>query len=93
MASYDNSLSVGKDIIFHYIKKRMKEKKITQKKLSELIGVDESTLIRNFKKGTDKGGSEMLLKTYLKICKVLELNPHPLPKDIDKNDFENMFFN
>lgn len=88
MASYDNSANVGSDMIFKFIKERMKDKKITQKRLSELIGVNESTLIRNFKKET-----EMLLSTYLKICGALELNPYLIPKEMDKNDFERIFFN
>ncbi|CAL2106698.1 XRE family transcriptional regulator [Tenacibaculum sp. 190524A02b] len=88
MASYDNSADLGRDVIFKIFKDRMKEKKITQKKLSELIGVNESTLIRNFKKET-----EMLLTTHLKICGALELNPYFIPKEMDKRDFERIDFN
>ncbi len=88
MASYDYSANVGSDIIFKFIKERMKEKKITQKRLSELIGVNESTLIRNFKRET-----EMLLSTYLKICGALELHPYLVPKEMDRTEFERIFFN
>ena len=88
MQSYNNSANMGSDFIFSYFKDRMKEKKITQKKLCEMIGVSESTLIRNFKKET-----EMLLTTYLKICGALELNPYLIPKEIDKTEFQRMFLN
>lgn len=88
MRSYDNSANLGSDIIFKFIKERMKEKKITQKKLSELIGVNESTLVRNFKKET-----EMLFSTFLKICGALELNPYLIPKEINKDEFERIYFN
>lgn len=88
MQNYDNSANMGRDFIFKYFKDRMKEKKITQKKLSEMISVNESTLVRNFKKET-----EMLFSTYLKICGALELNPYLIPKEIDNNEFQRMFFN
>ncbi|RSC96051.1 helix-turn-helix domain-containing protein [Tenacibaculum singaporense] len=88
MQNYNNSANIGSDFIFKYFKDRMKEKKITQKKLSEMIGVSESTLVRNFKKET-----EMLLTTYLKICGALELNPYLIPKEIDSTEFQRLFFN
>jgi transcriptional regulator with XRE-family HTH domain len=66
----------------------MKEKKITQLKLSELIEINESTLIRNL-----KGETEMLLSSYLKICGALELRPYIIPSEIDENEFKRLFFN
>jgi len=79
---------MGKDPIFSFIKERMKEKNISQLKLSELIDLNESTLIRNF-----KGETEMLLITYLKICGALEINPYMIPKENDNSEFHRMFFN
>ena len=88
MPNYNMSSKLGKQLIFDFIKERMKEKKITQLKLSELIEINESTLIRNL-----KGENEMLLTTYLKICEALELRPYIIPSEIDENEFKRLFFN
>jgi len=88
MPNYNMSSKLGKQLIFDFIKERMQEKKITQLKLSELIEINESTLIRNL-----KGETEMLLTTYLKICGALELRPYIIPSEIDKNEFKRLFFN
>ena len=82
------SSKLGKQLIFDFIKERMKDKKITQLRLSELIEINESTLIRNL-----KGETEMLLTTYLKICGALELRPYLIPSEIDENEFKRLFFN
>jgi len=88
MPNYNMSSKLGKQLIFDFIKERMQEKKITQLKLSELIEINESTLIRNL-----KGETEMLLTTYLKICGALELRPYIIPSEIDENEFKRLFFN
>ena len=85
---YNISSDLGKQLIFDFIKERMQEKKITQLKLSKLIEINESTLIRNF-----KGETEMLLTTYLKICGALELRPYLIPSEIDENELKKLFFN
>jgi hypothetical protein len=41
MPNYNMSSDLGKQLIFDFIKDRMKEKKITQLKLSELIEINE----------------------------------------------------
>jgi len=87
MPNYNMSSDLGKQLIFDFIKERMQEKKITQLKLSELIKINESTLIRNF-----KGETEMLLTTYLKICGALELRPYLIPSEIDENELKRLFF-
>jgi transcriptional regulator with XRE-family HTH domain len=88
MNNYNQSSDLGKQLIFDFIKERMQEKKITQLKLSKLIEINESTLIRNF-----KGETEMLLTTYLKICGALELRPYLIPSEIDENELKRLFFN
>ncbi|NCT13836.1 MAG: helix-turn-helix transcriptional regulator [Flavobacteriales bacterium] len=88
MQNYNNSSKMGKELIFSFMKERMKEKNISQLKLAELIDLNESTLIRNF-----KGETEMLLITYLKICGALEINPYMIPKENDNSEFHRMFFN
>jgi len=88
MPNYNMSSDLGKQLIFDFIKERMQEKKITQLKLSELIEINESTLIRNF-----KGETEMLLTTYLKICGALDLRPYLIPSEINENEFKRLFFN
>ena len=87
MPNYNMSSDLGKQLIFDFIKERMQEKKITQLKLSKLIEINESTLIRNF-----KGETEMLLTTYLKICGALELRPYLIPSEIDENELKRLFF-
>ena len=88
MQNYNNSSKMGKELIFSFMKERMKEKNISQLKLAELIDLNESTLIRNF-----KGETEMLLITYLKICGALEINPYMIPKENDNSEVHRMFFN
>lgn len=88
MANFDQSSAMASDMIFKFIKERMKEKKLTQLQLSEMIGINESTLIRNFQKRT-----EMTLTTYLKICGALELRPYLIPAEDDTSRFEFMHFN
>ena len=88
MPNYNMSSDFGKQLIFDFNKERMKDKKITQLRLSELIEINESTLIRNL-----KGETEMLLTTYLKICGALELRPYLIPSEIDENEFKRLFFN
>ena len=88
MGNYDNSANVGKQLFFDFITERRKEKKISQLKLAEMIGIDESTLIRNL-----KGTSEMTFETSLKICGALELRPFWIPAEIDKTEMQRMFFN
>jgi len=87
MPNYNINSDLGKQLIFDFIKERMQEKKITQLKLSKLIEINESTLIRNF-----KGETEMLLTTYLKICGALELRPYLIPSEIDENELKRLFF-
>lgn len=88
MENYNNSANVGIDITIKFFKDRMKELKISQVRLAELIDINESTLIRNFKKET-----EMSLSTYLKICGALKLRPYLIPAEIDETEFQRMFFN
>ena len=88
MANFDQSAAMASEMIFKFIKERMKEMKITQNQLSEMIGINESTLIRNFQKKT-----EMTLTTYLKICGALELRPYLIPAETDTSDFEFIPFN
>jgi transcriptional regulator with XRE-family HTH domain len=88
MPNYNTASKLGKQLIFDFIKERMQEKKVTQLRLSELIEINESTLIRNL-----KGETEMLLTTYLKICEALELRPYIIPSEMDENEFKRLFFN
>ena len=87
MAKFDNSAEMGKKLIFKFIKERMEEKKISEFELANIIGVARSTLNRNF-----KGETEMALSTVLKICGALELRPFFVPAEIDKTEFQRVFF-
>jgi len=88
MSNFDNAANVGFDLQIKYFRERMKELKIPQYKLAEMVGISELTLIRNFKKET-----EMAHTTFLKICGALQINPYLVPKEIDKTEFLKMYFN
>lgn len=88
MENYNNSSDFALDLSFAFIKSRMKELKISQKKLADLIDLDESTLIRNFKKET-----EMSLRTYFKICGALKLSPYLVPAENDDTKMHRTHFN
>lgn len=87
MANFDNSAEVGKQMFFNFITERRKEKSLTQLQLAKLIGLDESTLIRNL-----KNESEMTFATSLKLCGALDLRPFWIPAEIDKSEYQRMFF-
>lgn len=89
MGNYDNASSYGFDLQIKFIKDRMKEKNIKLYQLAELVGVNQSTLVRNFKKDT-----EMYHSTFLKICGALEINPFLIPKELTREEiFERIYFN
>jgi transcriptional regulator with XRE-family HTH domain len=88
MNSYKNASEVGQDLILSYFKKRMKEKKITQNKLAEILGIGVTTLYRYFKKETP-----MPLGVYLEICGALDLRPYLMPSESDNTEMQRMFFN
>jgi len=88
MGNYKNSSEVAQDFILSYFKDRMKEKKISQEKLAEILDVGVTTLWRYFNKKTP-----MPLNVYLEICGALELRPYLIPAEMDKNDIQRMFFN
>lgn len=87
MANFDNSADMGKQMFFNFITERRKEKGLTQLQLAKLIGLDESTLIRNL-----KNESEMTFSTSLKICGALDLRPFWVPGEIDKSEYKRIFF-
>lgn len=88
MGNYKQASEVGQELILSYLKARMKEKKVTQNKLSELLDVSVTTLVRYFKKQTP-----MPLGVYLEICGVLELRPYLIPSENDNTEMQRMFFN
>jgi DNA-binding Xre family transcriptional regulator len=88
MANYNKAAEMGFDLQITFFKERMKDLKISQKKLADLIEINESTLIRNFKKET-----EMSHLTFLKICGALEINPYLVPKEMNNDEFQRIHFN
>lgn len=88
MENYKQASEMGQDLILSYLKNRMKEKKVTQNKLSEILQVSVTTLIRYFKKET-----QMPLVVYLEICGALELRPYLIPAEDDQNEMQRIFFN
>lgn len=84
MPNYNNAAQMGKELFFKYITERRKELGISQLKLSQLIEMDESTLIRNLKSET-----EMTLLTFIKICGALEIRPYLIPKESDDTEINN----
>lgn len=88
MENYKQAASSGQDIIFKYIKARMKENKITQKQLAKVLEIGETTLIRYFKQTTP-----MPLGVYLEICGALKLRPYLIPSEDDSTEMNRLFFN
>ena len=88
MENYKLSSEMGQDLILTYLKNRMKEKKVTQNKLAEILQVSVTSLIRYFKKET-----QMPLGLYLEICGALELRPYLIPSESDNTEMQRMFFN
>lgn len=76
MAQYDNSAKMAIQITFKFLKERMKEKKISQYRLSKTTGISEGSLSGYF-----NGINEMSLSNYFKICGALELQPFLVPKE------------
>lgn len=68
-------------IIISFIKKSMKEQKMKQKDLANIVGVTEATLWRIFNEKTD-----MPLCTYLKITTALNIKHILMPNE--KKDLE-----
>ncbi|NQX80398.1 MAG: helix-turn-helix transcriptional regulator [Flavobacteriaceae bacterium] len=79
MKNYKQSSKKDHEIILKFLKDRMKDQKITQKKLAEITGVSVGSLIRYFSSET-----QMPLGLYLEILGVLELRPYLVPKEMDK---------
>ena len=88
MENYKQASEMGQYLILTYFKNRMKEKKVTQNKLAEILEVSVTTLIRYFKKET-----QMPLGVYLEICDALELRPYLIPTESDNTEMQKMFFN
>jgi len=88
MGKYTEASKAGQQLIFKFIKERMKEKGVTQNELAEIVGVGVTTLIRYFKQETP-----MPLGIYLEICGALELRPYLIPAEADTNEMMRMYFN
>jgi transcriptional regulator with XRE-family HTH domain len=86
--NYKEASKVGQKMILTYLKNRMKEQKVTQNKLAEILQVSVTTLIRYFKMDTP-----MPLGVYLEICGALNLRPYLIPKESDTTEMHRMFFN
>jgi len=87
MKNYKQASKVGQELIMPYLKKRMKEKKVTIRKLVIILEVSEPTLIGYFKLKTP-----MPLGVYLEICEVLDLRPYLIPTESDNTEMKRMFF-
>ena len=88
MGNFDNAANMGFDIQMKFINDRMNILGITRYQLSKLIDVSESTLSNNFRRKT-----EMSHLTFLKICGALDLNPYLVPKELNQDDFQRIYFN
>ena len=87
MKNYKQASKVGQQLIMSYLKKRMKEKRLTIRKLVIILGVSEPTLIGYFKLKTP-----MPLGVYLEICGALDLRPYLIPSESDNTEMKRMFF-
>ena len=87
MENYKQASKVGQGLIMSYLKKRMKEKKVTIRKLVVILEVSEPTLIGYFKLKTP-----MPLGVYLELCGALELRPYIIPSEYDTTEMKRVFF-
>ena len=87
MENYKEKSKVGQQLTMSYLKKRMKEKRLTIRKLVIILGVSEPTLIGYFKLKTP-----MPLGVYLEICGALDLRPYLIPSESDNTEMKRMFF-
>jgi len=87
MKNYKEKSKVGQQLTMSYLKKRMKEKKVTIRKLVIILEVSEPTLIGYFKLKTP-----MPLGVYLEICGALDLRPYLIPSESDNTEMKSMFF-
>jgi len=87
MKNYKEASKAGQQLIMSYLKKRMKEKKVTIRKLVVILEVSEPTLIGYFKIKTP-----MPLGVYLEICGALDLRPYLIPSESDNTEMKSMFF-
>lgn len=87
MTNFDNFAKVGKQLFYKFIAERRKEKGITQSELAKMVGIDETTLMRNLKDET-----EMTFATSLKICGALDLRPFWIPAENDESEYQRIFF-
>ena len=87
MENYKKASKVGQQLIMSYLKKRMKEKRLTIRKLVIILGVSEPTLIGYFKLKTP-----MPLGVYLEICGALDLRTYLIPSESDNTEMIRMFF-
>jgi len=86
--SYKQAADQGTEMILSFLKKRMKEKKLTQKDLAVQLNVSVTTLIRYWKRETP-----MPLSVLLEILGVLEIRPYFIPSELDNTEMQRMFFN
>lgn len=87
MGIYDNSANAGKEILFNFIRERMKEKNLEHIELAKLIDINDSTLRRNL-----NNENEMSLSTLFKVLGALEIRPFFIPAEIDQTEYQRMFF-
>lgn len=73
----------NKKKVFARFERRMRQKKINKMDLVRLTDISRTTLYRNF-----NGDTEMVLSTYLKICKVLDLDVVEIPKELHKPKYD-----
>lgn len=88
MENYKKASEEAQKMIVAFFEERMKEKKVTQKELSESLEISVTTLWRIF-----NHKKVMSLGVYLEICGTLELRPYLIPAEKDSTEMHRLFFN
>lgn len=88
MENYKHASEAAQDMIFKFLKDRMKEKKMSQKDLCKILSVSTTTFIRYFKKETP-----MPLGVLLEILGALQVRPYFIAAEDDNTEMQRMFFN
>ena len=87
MEKHKKHIEVEQQQIMSYLRKQMKEKKVTIRKLVVNLEVGEATLIGYFKLKTP-----MPLGIYLEICRVLDHRHYLIPSEVDDSQIKNRIF-
>lgn len=88
MENYNMSAKEAENMARKMVKERMKEKGMTAYRLSQVVDLSETTLLRWL-----SGESRTHLESFFKICGALDINPQFVMKEDDDKNYTYIHFN